>query len=125
MRIMHVQPRRTSATPLFKLSNILKLNDIVNLQNFLLTHDGLKNNLPSSLRGKFVFLDHPQETRNMALNQLHRPRTNTILYGTKSINSRSIDIWNSIDLDYNQSNLHEKSRGFCKQFVSKILLSKY
>ena len=38
LRIMYFQPPRTSATPLFKMSNILKINDYISLQNFLLTY---------------------------------------------------------------------------------------
>ena len=125
MRIMNFQPRRTTATPLFKLSKILKLNDIVNIQNFLLVHDSLKNNLPSSLRGKFDFAEHRHGTRNLDLNQLNRPRTKTILYGSKSIGARSIDIWNYIDLTHHQKKLQEKSRAFCKQLVFNELLAKY
>ena len=125
LRIIHFQPPRTTATPLFKISNILKLNDHIDLQNFLFTHDSLKNNLPASLRGKMEFLVHPHETRNLDYLQLYRPRTNTILYGSKSINARSIDIWNSINRNYHPNKLHEKSRAVCKQFVYKFLLSKY
>ena len=125
MRIMHFQPPRTSATPLFKLSNILKVDDLINLQNFLLTHDSLKNNLPISLRGKMQFLEHPHDTRNFDYLQLRRPRTKTILYGSKSINSRSIDTWNSINKTYHGDKLHEKSRAFCKKFIYNLLISKY
>ena len=125
LRIMHFQPPRTTATPLFKTSNILKLNDQINLQNFLFTHDNLKNNLPVSLRGKMEFLVHPHETRNMDYLQLFRPRTNTIIYGSKSINARSIDIWNSINQNHHLEKLHEKSRAICKSFVYKLLLSTY
>ena len=125
LRIMHFQPPRTTATPLFKSSNILKLNDHINLQNFLLTHDSLKNNLPKSMKGKMDFLAHPHETRNLDYLQLYRPRTNTIIYGSKSINARSIDIWNSINLNHHHEKLHVKSRAICKKFVYKLLLSKY
>ena len=125
LRIMHFQPPRTTATPLFKSSNILKLNDHINLQNFLLSHDSLKNNLPKSMKGKMEFLSHPHETRNLDYLQLYRPRTNTILYGSKSINARSIDIWNSINQNHHHEKLHEKSRAICKKFVYKLLLSKY
>ena len=125
LRIMHFQPPRTTATPLFKTSSILKLNDQINLQNFLFTYDNLKNNLPISLRGKMEFLIHPHETRNRDYLQLFRPRTNTIIYGSKSINARSIDIWNSINQDHHLVKLHEKSRAICKSFVYKLLLSSY
>ena len=38
MRIIHFQPPRSSATPIFKFANILKLNDLVNLQNVHYVH---------------------------------------------------------------------------------------
>ena len=38
LRIMYFQPPRTSATPLLKMSSILKINDHINLQNFLLAY---------------------------------------------------------------------------------------
>ena len=60
---MHFQPPRTSASPLLKLSKILKFNDMVNLQNFLYAHESLKSTLPIALRGKLHFLDHNHETR--------------------------------------------------------------
>ena len=71
------------------------------------------------------FLIHPHETRNRDYLQLLRPRTNTIIYGSKSINARSIDIWNSINQDHHLEKLHEKSRAICKSFVYKLLLSTY
>ena len=71
------------------------------------------------------FLEHSHETRNLDYLQLRRPRTKTVLYGSKSINARSIDIWNSINKTYHGDKLHEKSRAFCKQLVFDELLSKY
>ena len=72
-----------------------------------------------------AFLEHPHETRNLDFFQLHRPRTKTVLYGSKGINARSIDIWNSINKTHHLVKLHEKSRAVCKQFVYKLLISKY
>ena len=59
LRIMHFQPPRTTATPLFKSSNILKLDDYVKLQNFLLAYRSLKGLLPPSLQGEMSFIEHP------------------------------------------------------------------
>ena len=126
MRIIHFQPPRSSATPIFKFANILKLNDLVNLQNVLLAHDSLNDKIPISLRGKMEFVTHPYGTRNLDCFQLRRPRTNTVLYGSKSINSKSIDIWNSINKNSNLvDDLHKKSRAVCKNLVYELLLSKY
>ena len=72
----------------------------MNLQNFLHAHDSLKDSLPNALRGKLNLLDHNHETRLIEANaQLKRPRSNTILYGSKSITNKAIDIWNSINKD--------------------------
>ena len=125
LRIMHFQPPRTSPTPLFKTSGILKLNDNVNLQNFILVHDCLKKVLPVSLRGKMNFLEHAHATRTMGCLQLHRPRSNTVTYGSKSINARAIDMWNSINKNHHEMKFHEKSRSICKDFIQKLLLSQY
>ena len=123
---MHFQPQRTSATPLLKISNILKFNDIVNLQNFLYAHDSLKDSLPISLRGKLNLLDHNHETRLIEANaQLKRPRSNTILYGSKSIINKAIDIWNSINNDNPSVKFLEKSRAVCKSIIKKLFLSRY
>ena len=101
---MHFQSPRTSASPLLKVSNILKFNDIVNFQNFLYAHDSLKDALPTTLRGKIVVLDHTHDTRLLAANvQLKRPSSNTVLYGSKSINNRAIEIWNSINNPWKKS----------------------
>ena len=123
---MHFEPPRTSASPLLKISNILKFNDIVNLQNFLYAHDNLKDALPTALRGKLDILDHSHDTRLVAANvQLKRPRSNTVLYGSKSIINKAIDIWNSINNDHPNVKFLEKSRALCKSSIKKLFLSSY
>ena len=123
---MHFQPPRTSASPLLKLSNILKFKDIINLQNFLYAHDSLKDNLPTALTGTMDFLDHTHETRLITGNaQLAKPRSNTVIYGSKSIENRSIEVWNSINRNNHSVKFLEKSRAVCKMVIKKLLLSKY
>ena len=125
LRIMHFQPARTTATPLFKSSNILKIDDYVNLQNFLLAYRSLKGLLPPSLQGKMSFIEHPHATRNKDFLQLSRPVSKTITYGSKSINAKSIDIWNSINKIHYKQNFLDKSYAVCKNFVTNLLLSSY
>ena len=125
LRIINFQPSRTSATPLFKKCNILKLADNINLQKFLFAHDSLNNNLPSSLHGQLILVDSIHNTRNEAYSQLNRPRTKTILYGSKSIKSRSVDIWNYNNKHSNHEKLLEKSRSICKKIVTKFLIDRY
>ena len=125
LRAITFKRSRTSASPLFKECEILKLADTINLQNFLFAHDSLKNNLPSSLTGELTLVDTIHNTRNETHYQLDRPRKKTILYGSKSIKSRSIDIWNFINNHSHQENFHEKSRSVCKKLVTKFLLNRY
>ena len=123
---MHFQPPVASVSLLLKLLNILKFNDMVNLQNFLYAHDSLKDALPTALRGKIDVLDHTHDTRLLAANvQLTRPSSNTVLYGSKSINNRAIEIWNSINNINPTIKFYDKSRAVCKLLVKKMLLSKY
>ena len=125
LRIMHFQPPRTSATPLFKVSNILKINDFINLQNFLLTYRSLKSQLPSSLQGNMNFLEHPHNTRIMGCLQLSRATSKTINYGSRSITARSIEVWNFINKIHHEQRFLDKSLAVCKNFVTKLLLANY
>ena len=125
LRIMNFSPSRSSATPLFKKCNILKLEDNIKLQNFLYAHDSVRDNLPRSLCGKLSFVNSVYNTRSETYFQLDKIRTNTILYGTNSIKSKSIDVWNSVNKLFFKEKLHEKSRFSCKKFVTKFLITEY
>ena len=126
IRIMHFQPPRTSATPLLKISSIIKVNDIVDLQNFIFIYDNLKGLLPKALTGKLQYVEHTHDTRLLSCHQLSRPRTNTLTYGSKGIKNSAIDIWNSINRSHHtEIKFLDKSRNICKSFVTRLLLSKY
>ena len=125
LRIMNFSPLRASATPLFRKCNILKLCDIVNLQNFLFAHDSLSGNLPSSLTGQLSLVNTVNNTRSEMYQQVNRDRSKTVTYGSFSIKSRSIDIWNSINKLFYNENLKQKKRLYCKRKVTNFLLERY
>ena len=125
LRVINFKPTRASVSPLFKNCKILKLKDNVNLQNFVFAHDSIKSNLPSSLLGQLLFVDTVHNTRNEDYFQLHKPPNKTVLYGTNSIKSKSVDIWNTINRTYYPVKLHEKSRPICKSFVKNFFISQY
>ena len=125
LRIIKFKPPRTSATPLFKAFGILKLADNVNLQNFLFAHGSLNNQLPSSLCGQLYLVDSDHNLRSKTFLQLKRPISKTVIYGSKSIKSRSVDIWNHINKTFYKENLRQKSRNVCKNVVTKFLLNRY
>ena len=122
LKIMNFTPLRASADPLFRKCKILKLCDNVNLQNFLFAHDSLRDNLPSSLTGQFSLVNTIYNTKNQMYHQLNRDRTNTVSYGSFSIKSRSIDIWNSINKVFFNENLQLKNRLYCKKKLHSFCL---
>ena len=46
LRIINFAPLRSQVNPLYKMNNILKIADIVQLQNLLFVHDYFHNKLP-------------------------------------------------------------------------------
>ena len=100
-------------------------HDIINLQNFLIAYSSLKGLLPQSLQGKMSFREHPYQTRIMDCLQLSRPPSRTIFYGSRSINARAIEIWNSINKTHSEQKFLDKSHAICKNFIIDLLLAKY
>jgi hypothetical protein len=125
LRIMNFCPPRTSATPLFKSCEILKVADHISLQDFLYVHDNFKGNLPVSLTGNFSFVNTVNNTRSEMYHQLDKLRTKTITYGTNSIKSRSVEIWNFINELFHTEKPHEKSRQSCKKLLKKFFIHCY
>ena len=125
LRIMNFSPRRTSALPIYKKMKILKLSDNIALQNFMYAHDSINGNLPNSLCGKLSFVGTVHNTRSESFFQLDRIRTRTITYGSNSIQSKSIDVWNFINKLNHREKLHEKSRMVSKEFVKEFLIDRY
>ena len=64
-------------------------------------------------------------TRAKRLNQLVNFRTNTVLYGTKSIKSRAVQAWNDVNVDLHNLKLQDVSKSICKKKVYEYLLEKY
>ena len=127
LRIINFQPRRAHASPLYRECNILKLRDNISLQNFLFAHDSLNKRLPTTLNRLFTFVDvdRTHNTRTENLFQLKRLQNRTVLYGSNSIKSKSIDVWNHFNLHYKEKNLYIKSKSICKHFITKVMMSRY
>ena len=94
---------------LYKKYGILMLADYINLQNFLFVYDSLNNNLPSAISGQLRYMETSYNTRNQTYHQLSRYKSRTVLYGSRSIKSKSIDLWNFILKKYHKDKFHEKS----------------
>ena len=90
-----------------------------------LSMTNLRNKLPASLSDKFTFTNTGNSTRNVRNNQLNSLKTRTILYGSKSIESRCIDNWNSANDHFHDLKFQDKSRAYCKEIVAKLLIDRY
>ena len=126
IRYMNFKPKRTPATPLFKSSGILNLKDHITQLNCLFAHDHINRNLPTPLLDDRInFVQTAGNTRNERLNQLVNFRTETVLYGTRSIKSRAVQAWNEVNVDLHHLKLQNLSKSTCKNTVFKYLLNKY
>ena len=123
---MTFKSRRTPAIPLFKDSGILNLKDYITQQNCLFAHDSINKKLPTPLLDdRITFVHTLGNTRAERLNQLVNFRTNTVLYGTRSIKSRAVRAWNENNVDLHTMKLQNCSRSICKERVYKYLIDKY
>ena len=125
LRLMTFSSFRAKADPLFKQCDILKIADDISLQNFIFAHDSLNNNLPSSIKGQVSMVNIVRNSRSEMLHQLNRIRSKTIIYGTNSIKSKSVDVWNFVNQRLHHLKLHQKSRTACKTIVKTFLLDRY
>ena len=118
--------KRTTAAPLFKEAGILNLKDYITQYNCLYAYDSINGNLPRPLLDdRITFVQTSGNTRDERLNQLVNFRTNTVLYGTRSIKSRAVRAWNEINLDLHDMQLQNCSKSVCKDRVFKYLIDKY
>ena len=123
---MNFKPSRYPSNSLYKESRILKISDFITLQNFLFAHDNLNKKLPKSLnKVSFSLTSSNVYLRGVQRNQIKRIHTRTILYGSQSITSKSIDAWNYVNNLLYHNQLHLKSKYVCKQRVTNFLLDKY
>ena len=102
---MNFKSKRASVIPLLKHTGILKIEDHVKLQNFLFAYDNIRRNLPSSLvDNRFTFVDIGINTKCVRYNQMVTLYTETVLYGTKSIKSKAIEVWNQMNTKFINKN---------------------
>ncbi len=125
LRIMNFEHPRSPINILYNKCKILKLEDNIKLLNFLFAHDNFKNNLPSALCNSLHLVEerHSLGTRNLLFKSFITPNTRTIVYGSNSIKSKSVDVWNSLNSQY--YSLFDQKRNFCKTFCKSQFIESY
>ena len=96
MRLLSFTDFHANADPLYKQYNVLKLNDLITLQNCLFVHDFFNNKLPTCFSTLFqpVYEIHDRITKNSELSCLYVPFARTTKYGLNSFTHICIDNWN-------------------------------
>ena len=96
LRIMSFSDFRDPSSPLFKDWKILKMKDLVEMQNCLLCHSFLNGKLPKSFENFFQRCGeiHTIPTRLNLSACLYMPRVKSVTYGLNSITNNCIHSWN-------------------------------
>ena len=103
IRVINFESCHCPINLLFKTSKILKICDVIKLQNFMYVYQSINGNLPITLNNIFKPTEtlHGHNTRGSSHHQLSIPKANTLVYGIKSINYQSIQFWNFCSLKKN------------------------
>ena len=123
IRIMNFAPFNCHTTSLFKENKILKLNDIIKIQQLKLAFKFKNNTLPNDLCTLFHCNINIFNTRNMVQGGLKVPKITTVSYGNRSLRYNVPLAWNDFikDLDLNKL----KHLNHLKSYFKKITLNSY
>ena len=95
LRILNFKGSLEHSSPLYKNSKILKLIELIKLNNILFVYDQINNNLPNAFENYFQ-LKRQQHNHFTRGNTLNVPQVNTSLYGSNSITLSAIRDWNAL-----------------------------
>ena len=98
VRILSFAPFRAHTNQLFINLNLIKLRDIIKINQLMLVYDYYEGNLPADLMTLFRPSSEVHST-NMQLNStikslIHIPTINTLTYGNRSIKYACAKLWN-------------------------------
>ena len=94
--IISFKNRTEPSDPLYASHTILKLQNIITLDNCFFIYDQLCDNLPNTFSDYFKLLknQHRDNTRGSNHFTINVPRVNTETYGSNSIKIKAIKDWN-------------------------------
>ena len=95
-RIISFKNRTEPSDPLYASHKILKLQNMITLNNCLFIYYQLCDKLPNAFSNYFKLLkdQHKHNTRSSSQFILNVPRVNTETYGSNSIKIKAIKYWN-------------------------------
>ena len=125
LRILNFKGPLEHSSSFYKNSKILKLIDIIKLDNIIFVFDQINNNLSNAFENYFQLKrqQHNHFTKGKILNV---PQVNTSLYGSNSITPSAIRDWNAL---HGESGLklisHAIFRGKVTSIIRKWFLNNY
>ena len=127
VRVINFADFHAPSSRLYKASHIMKLKDLITLNNFLYVHDCLSGNIPSSLRNTFSYINtrHDYTTRISEKKCINLPNSRTLKYGINSINGQSARNWNFFQVILFRFSNHEPTRNKYKQMITSHFINSY
>ena len=125
LRILKFTGHRENSQPLYKISKIFKLKDLVRPYNLQLVQNHLNDFLPENFLNYFTKTTnlHEHDTRGIRLNV---PIANTTCCGSNSITFKSIRKWNKLQAMLNKHFLlQDKNSPKLLQFAKTQILDNY
>ena len=123
IRIINFAQFNSHTISLFKDNKILKLNDIIKIEQLKLAFQFKNNSLPNDLRKLFQSNINIFNTRNMLQGGLKVPKITTVSYGNRSLRYNVPVLWNDFikGLDFGKL----KNIFHLKSYFKKITLNSY
>ena len=126
IRTINFSDFNANVNPIYKSMNILKLKDLVTLQNIMFVHDYFNENTPHCFNSYFTRIRdiHEITTKNSHLGCLFTTFATTTKYGLNSITRKCLLNWNEMTNDL-KTNLSSIPRPLIKKKIKKQLINNY
>ena len=123
IRIMNFAPYNSHTNALFYKNQILKLNDIIKIEQLKLAFQFKNNALPVDLLEFFQCNKNIYNTRNMMHGGLKVPKIKTVSYGDRTLRYNVPTLWNDFIKDKNFNTF--KNINQFKRYLKKCYLDFY
>ena len=126
IRTINFKGRDSEVNELYFQSKILKIEDLIKVNNCLFIHDFLTDSLPKCFENYYLQLNsmYFERTKNAKIGCLFIPFKKSTKYGLNSITMESIKTWNKLSATL-KLNLSLKSRHELKTMLTNYFLSHY
>ena len=112
VKCIHSEPLHTHSSPLFKSSNLLKLDDLLKVNILSFVYKATNNLTPSCFQDYFIYNSniHGYKTRQVERGDLYKKHRNTTMYGLRSMKYHGSSLWNNISIYIRVSQSHSLFR---------------